>query len=609
VNRKPLFRVAIATILIWASCADGQQPVASTQLAGQMELARLVDVAAERLNLSIDYDRQKLTGNVTLRLGEGVSDQELWTLVNGILAARGFTTVRGPSATLSVVAVADAAGVAAIDPQAAGPPPGFTTTIVRASHRPAADLIKGIEPLLSRPGGRVVALGDGGLILLSDLTARIEQANRVLEILDSPTAEVRVEEVPALNLSGQTLAMLVAQVVAKREAVGGGKPAGDVLVSASGNSLLVIAPAGQVEGWKTLISQLDQREPVETRTYLPGSFTAEEVGGLIEQSVRGAESSEGADGWRLVTEDLTGTLILTATPDQHGQVEALFQRLAALPPGARRPVRSFVVRNRSVGDILQVLEQLVGAGALEAGEEAPASDVSLASEAADGSSAQSNSGAQRTERRVLPPGTTPTSPPPSRTASWALGTQGSAPPVTQGQNGSLPPLTLTADEGTSTIIAVGEPRLLAQVEKLIQQLDVRQPQVMLEVMLVSLTEGQTFDLGVELEKFEVGTDAMVRLASLFGLSVPTANGGRTTGQARGFSGVVLDPGDFAATGGSTERRVPGSDQPRLCAAAPGPQRRRPRWSRTPAHRRAEQTPGGLQHRRAPGNAGRGRGRT
>lgn len=50
-------------------------------------------------------------------------------------------------------------------------------------------------------------------------------------------------------------------------------------------------------------------------------------------------------------------------------------------------------------------------------------------------------------------------------------------------------LVLTADEATNTLIAVGEPRVFpAQLENLLQLLDVRQPQVMLEVMLISVND-------------------------------------------------------------------------------------------------------------------------
>lgn len=53
-----------------------------------------------------------------------------------------------------------------------------------------------------------------------------------------------------------------------------------------------------------------------------------------------------------------------------------------------------------------------------------------------------------------------------------------------------PPISLTADQSTNTLIAIGEPRVLSQSEAFLKTLDVRQPQVMLEAVLVSLTDSE-----------------------------------------------------------------------------------------------------------------------
>jgi general secretion pathway protein D len=68
---------------------------------------------------------------------------------------------------------------------------------------------------------------------------------------------------------------------------------------------------------------------------------------------------------------------------------------------------------------------------------------------------------------------------------------------------------------------------------------------MLEVLIVTLTEGQTLDLGVELEDIKIDGQTRLRLASLFGLATRGADGSVSTGNAAGFSAVVLNPGDFS----------------------------------------------------------------
>ena len=90
-------------------------PPPEVQPAGQIELPRLVDLAAQRLGVNLQYDAAALRGSVTLRLGAGISDEELWALTNRVLASQGFTTVRmhgDGDTTYSVVRLADAPGLA-----------------------------------------------------------------------------------------------------------------------------------------------------------------------------------------------------------------------------------------------------------------------------------------------------------------------------------------------------------------------------------------------------------------------------------------------------------------------------------------------------------------
>src|SRR5947207_3725220 len=76
-------------LLLVARYTCGQGLGTHADLAGQVELARLVDLAAQRLHLSVDYDAAVLKGAMTLRLDGTLSDTELWTLVNRLLAVRG----------------------------------------------------------------------------------------------------------------------------------------------------------------------------------------------------------------------------------------------------------------------------------------------------------------------------------------------------------------------------------------------------------------------------------------------------------------------------------------------------------------------------------------
>ncbi|MFN0131456.1 MAG: secretin N-terminal domain-containing protein [Phycisphaerales bacterium] len=534
---------------------------APTTLAGQIEVARLVDFAAQRLKISIDYDAAalKAAGSITLRMEGTISDQELWNLTNRLLGARGFTTIRIGDA-YSVVKTSDAAASSPIrsDLATGSAVPGFQTVVVRARHRQAKDLVEELGKVLSRaPGGTagVSALDQAsGLLIISDLTSRIEQAMGVLAMLDVPAGATEVVEIPVKSVAAPALATLIAQVSAKRELVARERVPGEVLASPAANAVLVVAPADRVAYWRELISQLDRRERVETATYAPRSFSAREVAVLVEQTIKEQPGVPADDRWRLVADELTGTLIITATPSQHEQMRALIERLDSTPAAVQRPARSFLIKNRPVQEIRAILEQMAGAG--------------LIGSAMSNGDGLSNNGSGVS---APSPGATPWPPPEARPATTNLtvptpaptspssspvgsNTQSSARqssstvarPASQLTNAAQePPLRLATDDGTNTLIVMAQPRTLAQIEALLVTLDVRQPQVMLEVLMVSVSDSQALNLGVELDKLVISGDTSIRLSSLFGLSGRSGAGEPLVGNGAGFTGLVLSPGDFS----------------------------------------------------------------
>ncbi len=510
-----------------------------TRLSGEIELARLVDLCAQRLGLKIEYDAKTVQGaKVTLRLGESVTDDELWALTNQLLATRGLTSVQPPGQeeVLSIVKLTDAASLARVE-QVVPPETlaGFANVVVQVEHRSVKDVIEAMKPVLSKPGGTMTALGDDGRILLSALRPRIDQILWLLESFDLPGPETIIRVIPSRYVNATQLASSVTAAVTARNTMSIRKLAGKLSPQSGDESVVLVAPEPEVQTWLELLSQFDQRQAIETHSYAPRHFALDEVQQLIEQTARDLGPRGSGGQWRLVTNDLTGTLIVTATPSEHETIEALIQRLDAVPAEARRPVRVFAIRNRSVNEIVDVLTQLIEAGVLEGG----------AYEASGNRKATTPR--QQTQRAVLPPGAEPMLP------------QAQAEPRKSGQRrptrsssitGEPSSLVLTADEGTNTLIATGDARRLAQLEQLIGQLDVRQPQVMIEAMVVSLTEGQTLDLGVELEKLQINGETLITLSSLFGLGAPGMAGALEglalpgAGGGAGFTGVALSPGDF-----------------------------------------------------------------
>lgn len=559
-------------------------------LAGDVELRHLLDLAAQHVGVNVEYDPALISGTVTLRTGAGVGESDLWDLLNRSLAVRQLTTIRvggragAPSAmaapaqdprgggasagmpSYAVVRITDAATLAprerlgpdgqAIDDEgrpviAPGPVPGFRAVVVPVLHRPATEFMEPVTKVLSRSGASVVALDVRGPLLIADLSPRVAEAIDLVRALDVPTSTPRLVEIPLRSLTGVQMAALVDQVVSRRDAVAGRPLPGDILASPDGAAVLIVAPEASLPEWTALVEALDQRQSVSTVTYTPRYFAAADVAGLITQTV--ADSTD--DRWKLVVDGLTGSLLITATPMQHESIRSLLDRLDRAPAAVRRPMRTIRIRNRSVAEIRDIVEQLVRSGFLEAD--------GLDGGAPPGTEGGIQGGPDATAPVRDPAtgftpaaGTVGSTGPTTQTASSSQRQPGGLLPTPGGGPGSLagaqafgsapPPVSLAVDEATSTLIAIGDPRVLSQIEALVATLDVRQPQVMLEVVMVTLSDTQSRDIGLELEALGASDDVISRISSLFGLGRRNSAGDLVApALAQGLTGVVLNPGDFS----------------------------------------------------------------
>lgn len=524
-----------------ASANLAQAPAAATSasdegslLSEQIDLARLLDLCAARLKLNLEYDPAVVKGTITFRFTEAVSDEQLWTLTNRLLASHGFTTVQmAGEKTLSVVKLAEAAGVARIeDSEPSLASAGFVRVLRRIEHRPAKELVSAVQLVLSKPGGSVTQAEGSDFLVLADLKPQVMKALKVLDLLDAPRDSSALEEYLSEHLPATELVTLVDRVLTTQAGLDASGAAGKLVATPDERRVLIVAPLAQVPRIVDLLKRFDQREAQTTQTYAPKAFSAREVTRLVTQTLSTDAKGSGAPAIRIVEDDLTGTFSLRATASQHAQVAALLARLDAASSSVSRPIRSFKLRNRPVGEVLSLIEALLASGALDSAD------------APGGSSPDDRSPppVERPAAGVERPASGVESAEGDRPRTTETPRQGAARTVTLDHN-----LSLSADEGTNTLVAVGDGRMLAQLEQLIHGLDVRQPQVMVEALVLALTESDALDLGVELQKLGVDGDTIGRVASLFGLGAPNASGAALPAPSgSGFQGVVLDPGSYSA---------------------------------------------------------------
>ena len=477
----------------------------------RIPLADLVWICVRELDLPLEFEPGRIDGEVTIRSGPGLSTDELWALTNRHLAARGLACVQAPEeSVLSVVTLDEAPNRARLEPgDLAEAPAGYVRALRTLRHAEPAAVAETIQNVLGSAGSFVTAIPSTSQVLMAGLKPQVIEALTVLDALDAGKSGIVIETFTPGHLAPEPLASLVDRVRKAQEKAGESAPAGSLLANVSDQSVVIVAPEDEVAAWTGLLRQFDRAEAVVTGHYSPRRFGLAETARLIEEAVFSRRRPDGVRGGHVVRDELTGTLIVEATWSQHEAIDGLLERLEATPPESRRALRSFPVRNRDVEELLTLLTDLLEDGSLlgETLEEPP-------TETGTGGKAI---GAAPVE-----------APAPSRALTTELG------------------VTLTQDAGTNRIVAVGPPRLLDEVGELIAQLDERSPQVLVEALIVNVTDAQTRDLGVELQKGLRSGDTLFRLQSLFGLGSPDPGlSAIPASMGSGFTSVVLDPGSFS----------------------------------------------------------------
>ncbi len=495
-------------------------------LPPQSDLARLADLTAEFVGVSVQYNPQKVQGTVRLAVRGEVTQAELWEIFNQVLAGQGFTTVlTGLPPVYQVVSLTDAAGLGvALDPAQATRipyPPGYGVLVLALKHLSAEAAVKTLSTLSSgNQISQIRALGnEERTVIISGPRAVLRQAEHLLAMLDRPGVVPVVRLYRPARASAQTIqASATAAWTAMGRLQSVTRPV-ELQIAPDGQQVLLIAATEDLPALEALVDQLDKSEPIETRSYRPRHFGIDEVAALLQQLLQPA--MPGIGGIEVVRDLLTNSLIVKATAEQHRRVSEVLAGLDNAPPTSRQQVRTLPVKHRQADEVAKVLTSLIATGVVRQTADAAVPGASAPAEAVGGPVPVGH-----------PPMVAQPQPP------------NSPPSPTSGDQAVL----LTADVITNSVIAMGDPRALDQVEALLKQLDQRHAQVDIEVIMVSLSEAQNQSLGVELLKQITDGETTATVASLFGLSDagtgdPLARA--LADSAAGLGGVVLRPGDFA----------------------------------------------------------------
>lgn len=541
--------VAIGAVLLVAIAqsereARGQAPAASIQdgakkgmvqlhLPNEVELKVLADYVSQRLGTKILYDEEIANKKISVRAPGEVPAESLMGLLQSALKMKGLALVDADvPGWKRIVGGAKLASVApAGDAQEALEKHGAAAAVTQAfaiQHADPQKIDQLIKPFLTQPGANSIAIKDPNILIVTDYAHNLMRISELITLLDRPKPAVQVEFVPIRNMEAAAVAQQVnAVLTAKTKSQGGNGPGSNAEVAHDPrtNQIVVVGSAEQVREATELLRAFDVPLGLQTEAYPLTQVSADRLDKLARQLMGPADAKR---LYQSAVDAEANTLVVTTTPEVHAQIRSLKARLDTTSVQRQYPVRLYRLKNTTAQEVLETLRAIEGSG----GQKANAAKRQGAVTPAVHNQVQGG------VRLPFPPGQQQ----PSQAAQGADLDAGL--PITGGGGSTVLPggARVTADTNTNSLIVVADPSVQRMYEDLINSLDRRRPQVLIEAKVVAVDTSNNFSLGIEIGGNGSQRGKQLLAFNSFGLSTPNpVNGALALIPGVGFNAALIDP--------------------------------------------------------------------
>ncbi len=504
-----------------------------------MPLAALVDYASQSLGIQVVYDNELDNKNVTVRPSPVTLPRErLLDFVRSVLRVHGLAIVADEVRSFyRIVPTGDLPrviqGVQTTGADGGTVADRVLTQVLRVPSGNTKRVAGQLKAFLSSQQSSMIEVPETGVIIVTDFEPVVQRIVRLMELIDAAPEPIETQIIPVPTTDAGRLADQVTEILGARskQASDKSKPL-DVLSDVLADHLVLVGTEQQLNDAMELINDLVSRPTASApmRSYRPLHISASRLRVLIEQLI--LTSVGAAADVRLFVDESTNRVYVTASESVHQRVRALMEDSDVPVMRSARPMRTYRPRNRTAAEILETLTHLL--------EEATVTAFNDTAGSGDGTDSLAPVGRNR---RPSDPAVVQV--PPEPPAVRRPDDEGSGRRTSVRVEG--PDYVLTEDTHTNTIIAIGTPEFHTQLETLVEELDRRRPQVMIEMNLVAVTLSDSLDVGVELQAIDLGKNIDYLLFSSFGLSsVDAMTGQRVLSPGVGVNGVLLSPDETPA---------------------------------------------------------------
>ena len=450
------------------------------------DIVQVINLISELTGKSFLVD-DKVRGKVTIIAPTEVTPEEAYQIFLSVLEIQGFTIVpQGP--IIKIIPsrdVKDNPIPTATDTQHSFSPTteSFVTQLVPLQYADANDIRGLLTPLVSKESS-LLAYAPTNSLIVTDTVANINRLLKIITALDveSPSAIFKV--VMLKFAQAEQIANALRSAV---EGLGGaGGP--DAGTGAPTGAEAPPAPSGQPT----------------TRGRRPAQASA------------GQRAQRGP---RIVPDPRTNSLVLIATRADMGTLEDLIAKLDVRTPEGRGQIHVYYLQYANAEELAQVLT-------------AQAGEITRTLTPTTTPTGQS----------TLPGGQPPTTPGGLPPTTSTVGTQTTR---RQGVIGGTTPLgiSIVADKPTNSLVITAPPEAYTLIKEIIQKLDVRRSQVLVETLIAEVTLNRALSLGVEWRAINSPNGTQVFASSTGSAQTGLLNStlGPIGGSSTGSTGVSTNP--------------------------------------------------------------------
>ncbi|MEM9411940.1 MAG: secretin N-terminal domain-containing protein [Planctomycetota bacterium] len=570
----------------------------SINLADQqnVDLGAFLRLLAQTRNMKI-LDDGRLAGksNQVQFFGKTVVNSDtLFELVQGVLRSNGLAIVQADvNGWHRVVELAN------VRPYAQQGDPNdfqraeYITGVYRLSHIAPEEAESYIKQLVyggtNQSNNSITLLPSRKTLIVTETASRLRSISRLIQQIDQPREEeltkiYKVQNVEVTELESQLreLLNLTNDVVVTNDSSSGNTRNSNrtpqsvqakrlrLVADVRTNRLILFGTADQISEAMKSIGIIDVKLDIEFKRYQFTHVSASRIDELVKQSLGGVDESLLEKIYKSSINEQANELLVTARQEIHDRVDELASDLDKPTKISKvnNPVQFYTLKNVQAVDILDTLQSIVrrvrgnedprrlnGINARDGfgvngpnnfpgslggiGTTPPFQQDDLLQ--GGGFNGLARSSFQEGDNLQNDLGITQS--PASNFSDFVSGLGQAQASLRQSGNIIPGEARITVDENSNTLIVVAEPAVQQLYADLIERLDRRPPQVLIEVMFITINANEDFQFGVQVSGGDRQGDKRLFAFSQFGLANLDATNGLISQIApgTGFNGTLIDP--------------------------------------------------------------------